>query len=66
MTAEGAEAEGAAGAAGLEPDLAFATRRRCVAQPASHVQQMPKANQKVADLFERRMLKNLQCSRQCR
>ncbi len=37
-----------------------------VAQPASHVQQMPNANQKVADLFERRMLKNLQGSRQFR
>ena len=37
-----------------------------VAQPVSHVQQMPNANQKVADLFERRMLKNLQGSRQFR
>ena len=36
-----------------------------VAQPASQ-QQMPSANQKVADLFESRMLKNLQGSRQCR
>jgi hypothetical protein len=37
-----------------------------LAQPASHVQQMPKANQKVADLRERSMLKDIQCSRQCR
>ena len=37
-----------------------------VAQPASPVQQVPNANQKVADLFESRMLKNLQGSRQFR
>ena len=55
-----------AGGGGIVVGLGVCDSLPLVAQPVSHVQQMPNANQKVADLFERRMLKNLQGSRQFR
>ena len=64
-TAEGGE-EGVTVAGGFRTGLGVRNSPPLVAQPVSPVQQMPNANQKVADLLERRMLKNLQGSRQFR
>ena len=57
---------GVTDAGGFRTGLGVRNSPPLVAQPVSQVQQMPNANQKVADLFERRMLKNLQGSRQFR
>lgn len=65
VTAGGGEGM-TAGGGGIEVGLGVCNSLPLVAQPVSHVQQMPNANQKVGDLFERRMLKNLQGSRQFR
>ena len=56
VTEEGeGEAEGAADWGGMGTGLGVRSSPPVVAHPVRHVQQMPKANQKVADRFERRM-----------
>src|SRR5687767_13483663 len=66
VAAGGGGTEGAAGSGGIRTGLGVTSSSPGVAQPPSNVQQMPKANQNVADLFDRSMLQNLQCPGQCR
>lgn len=51
---------GEGGGGGVEIGLLLRVSSPVVAQPVSNVQHALKANQKVADLLEKRILKNLQ------